>query len=131
MQLGAAARGSGRSCAAAPAGPDRNKLSSWRSFADFEVFMSSAPEGSSQSRRELEAAGDTSWWKSAGIDKRRVSDIRKLIAAVSGKAVQLTAVRGLLVTTAEAAQQLDSQCQNEQINLTGYFTKYLKARGKK
>lgn len=60
-----------------------------------------------------------------------MSDIRQLIAAVSGKAVQLTAERGQLVTTAGAAQQLDSQCQDEQIALTGYFTKYLKARGKK
>jgi hypothetical protein len=128
-QQGAAAHASVRSNAAA--GPNRNKLGSWRSFTDFEAFMASMPQGSSQSRRELEAAGNTSWWKEAGIDKRRVSDIRKLLAAVNDKAVQLTAERGQLVTTADAAQQLDSQCREEQITLTGYFTKYLKARGKK
>jgi hypothetical protein len=64
------------------------------------------------------------------IPKLLISDIRKLMAALRDTAVQLTAARGQPVTTGEAAQQLDSQCKDEKITFTGYFTKYLKAKGK-
>ncbi|KAF6253056.1 non-discriminatory gln-glu-trna synthetase [Scenedesmus sp. NREL 46B-D3] len=69
--------------------------------------MVSTLQGRSQIRLALEDGGDTSWWEDAGIDKRRVSDITKLLVAVCGR--RLVSVRAAVATdVAEAPATVTS-----------------------
>lgn len=107
------------------------KMSGWTKFTMFDNWMDKTPQGSSISRRQMEANGDNNWWKQLNGDKRRVSDYRKLLAAIDAEAVRLTAKNQRVCSTAAAAKSLDEQCVAQGLNMCSYFTKHLKAKGKK
>lgn len=91
------------------------------------------PAGSSLSRLQLEAKGDTSWWRALGGDKRRASDYRKVLAAIEKQDVAETARLQRASTSAftRGAQALDAACAAEGLQLSSYFHKHLKAKGNK
>lgn len=101
-------------------------MSSFRTFAEYQAWYSSAPPGFTQSRLELETSGQTSWRK--GCDKRRWSDYRKLWKVVTAKAQQMTSAAGMrdVATYAAAAAAIDAECGTQPCS---YFNLHLKRRG--